>query len=94
MSACETARTLVDRILPDVVDALREAAAVARAAEAERATKGDGSAFALLLEQEATLQGAIALLRAMRYAHDAGPASGPTRPAFKARPLAARTRKH
>jgi hypothetical protein len=85
MSACETARrvkTLVDRILPDVVDTLREAAAAARAAEEERATRGDGHAFALLLEQEATLQGAIALLRAMRYAQDAGPGSvvpAPTR---------------
>ena len=80
MSARETTgqlKTLVDRILPDVVDILRQAAAVARAAEEECATRGSGHGFALLLEQEAALQGAIALLRAMRYAQEASSASAP-----------------
>jgi hypothetical protein len=59
---------LVEHFLPEVVDALREAAAVARAAEEELATGFRGDGFVLLVEQQASLQGVIALLRAIDFA--------------------------
>jgi hypothetical protein len=65
---------LVERFLPDVVDALREAAAIGRAAEEELATRANGNALVLMLEQEAPLHAVNALLRAMRYAQDVGSA--------------------
>ena len=61
---------LVERFLPEIVDTLRQAAAVARAAE-EELTKGtSGDSLELLLDQQVALQSALTLLRIMQVARE------------------------
>ena len=68
---------IVERFLPEIVDTLREAAAVAKAAEEELAKRskdygkgnGAGDALELLFDQQTVLQSALSLLRVMHVAH-------------------------
>ena len=71
---------LVERFLPEVVDSLREAAAVAQAAEEELATGGCRDSCALLIELQTPLQTTITLLRVMDFAGKRCAKPGYTRP--------------
>ena len=61
---------LVERLLPEVVDTLREAAAAARAAEQELAQNVTGDAIEFLLDQQLALQSALTMLRVLKLARE------------------------
>ena len=64
------ANLLLERFLPEVVDTLRQATAVARAAEEELAKGTSGDSLELLLDQQVALQSALTLLRVMHTARE------------------------
>ncbi len=53
---------IVERFLPEVVDTLRGAAAVAKSAEGELVVNASGKALELLFDQQTILQSALSLL--------------------------------
>ena len=61
---------LVERFLPEVVDTLRKATAVAKATEEELTKGASGDSLELLLDQQAALQSALTLLRVMQTARE------------------------